>query len=175
MTQTNMHTNEAEEFSSATKERFRDAMARLAAAVHIVTTDGPAGRAGFTATAVCSVTDSPATLLVCLNRSNSASAACLENGVLCVNTLHPDHETLSNLFGGKTPMDERFELGRWTDSRSGTPMLADATVAFDCRVSRMVDVGTHAVLFCDVMDIGHCEQPEALLYFGRRYRSLQGI
>ncbi len=36
-------------------------MARLAAAVNIVTTDGPAGRAGFTATAVCSVTDEPPT------------------------------------------------------------------------------------------------------------------
>ena len=32
--------------------RFRDAMASLSAAVNIVTTDGPAGRCGITATAV---------------------------------------------------------------------------------------------------------------------------
>lgn len=41
------------------KQDFRDAMARLGSAVNIITTDGPAGRAGFTASAVCSVTDAP--------------------------------------------------------------------------------------------------------------------
>lgn len=46
------------------KQDFRDAMARLGSAVNIITTDGPAGRAGFTASAVCSVTDTPPTLLV---------------------------------------------------------------------------------------------------------------
>jgi hypothetical protein len=46
------------------REDYREAMARLGVAVSIVTTDGPAGRAGFTASAVCSVTDEPPTLLV---------------------------------------------------------------------------------------------------------------
>ena len=39
--------------------RFRDAMASLSAAVNVVTTEGEAGRCGITATAVCSVTDTP--------------------------------------------------------------------------------------------------------------------
>ncbi len=43
------------------KQTFRDAMACVGAAVNIITTDGPAGMAGFTASAVCSVTDSPPT------------------------------------------------------------------------------------------------------------------
>ncbi|MBW6425505.1 flavin reductase [Rhizobium sp. XQZ8] len=51
----------------ATRLSFRDGMSWLAAAVHIVTTDGPGGLAGFTASAVSSVTDRPPTLLVCLS------------------------------------------------------------------------------------------------------------
>ncbi|MPT25288.1 MAG: flavin reductase, partial [Starkeya sp.] len=47
---------------------YREAMSRLVAAVHVITTHGAEGRAGFTATAVASVSDSPPTLLVCLNR-----------------------------------------------------------------------------------------------------------
>ena len=43
------------------RQEFRDAMARLGAAVNIITTDGVAGKGGITATAVCSVTDDPAT------------------------------------------------------------------------------------------------------------------
>ena len=52
------------------KQPYRDAMARLGAAVNVITTDGPGGRAGFTASAVTSVTDTPPTLLVCANRAN---------------------------------------------------------------------------------------------------------
>ena len=38
------------------QQTFRDAMSCMGAAVNIITTDGPAGRAGFTASAVCSAT-----------------------------------------------------------------------------------------------------------------------
>ncbi len=57
-----------------TRDEFRDAMARLGAAVNVVTSAGPAGRGGFTASAVCSVTDDPPSLLVCLNRSSSGNS-----------------------------------------------------------------------------------------------------
>src|SRR5690606_16913277 len=53
---------------TVSRQEFRDAMARLGAAVNIVTTDGPAGLSGMTVSAVCSVTDDPPMLLVCLNR-----------------------------------------------------------------------------------------------------------
>ena len=55
------------------KQAYREAMARLGAAVNVITTDGPGGRAGFTASAVTSVTDTPPTLLVCANRTNDLS------------------------------------------------------------------------------------------------------
>ncbi|RYY93418.1 MAG: hypothetical protein EOO24_26860, partial [Comamonadaceae bacterium] len=90
-----------------TREAFRDAMAQVGAAVHVVTTDGPAGRAGFTASAVCSLSDTPPMVLVCLNRQASVHDAFDRNGVLCVNTLAAGHESLAMLFGGRTPMDSR--------------------------------------------------------------------
>ena len=68
------------------QQTFRDAMSCMGAAVNIITTDGPAGRAGFTASAVCSVTDTPPTLLVCLNRGASVWPVFNENRTLCVNT-----------------------------------------------------------------------------------------
>jgi flavin reductase len=54
------------------KEIYLNAMAHLATAVHVITTGGKAGEAGFTASAVCSVTDCPPTLLVCANRKNDS-------------------------------------------------------------------------------------------------------
>ncbi|MEG3135392.1 pyrimidine utilization flavin reductase protein F [Rouxiella sp. T17] len=154
------------------KQAFRDAMAHLGAAVHVITTDGAAGRAGFTASAVCSVTDSPPTLLVCLNRSASVYPVFHENQVLCVNTLSDRHEALSNLFGGKTPMEERFAAAEWVPMASGSPGLLGALTSFDCRVSQVTSVGSHDVLFCEVVDILSSDESHGLVYFDRRYHPL---
>ncbi|KAF7276627.1 hypothetical protein GWI33_010015, partial [Rhynchophorus ferrugineus] len=92
---------------------------------------------GFTASAVCSVTDTPPTLLVCLNRKASVYPTFKENKVLSVNTLAQHHTALSNLFGGKTPMPERFKQGEWHTLLTGSPILRDAVVSFDCHVSHV--------------------------------------
>ena len=154
-------------------QAFRDGMARLGGAVHVVTTDGAHGWAGFAASAVCSVTDDPPTLLVCLRRDSSAYAAVTGNGVLCVNTLEADHIGLSQLFGGKTPMEARRAAAQWSRLRTGAPVLADARVAFDCRIARSVGMGTHDVLFCEVLAITHGASVQGGLYYTeRRYRQL---
>ncbi len=166
---------EAEMETKTAQERsldYRNAMARLGAAVNIVTTDGAAGRAGFAATAVCSVSDNPPTLLVCLNRGSSAYNVVKGNGVICVNTLASKHEVLSTLFGGKTPVEERFAAGSWGVLETGAPVLEDALVSFDCRIREAHDGGTHDILICDVVDMKINEGDEALMYFNRRYRVL---
>lgn len=151
---------------------FRNAMARLAAAVTIVTTDGAGGRAGFAATAVCSVSDNPPTLLVCLNKASSASSAVSANARICVNVLSQEHEPLSRLFGGKTPVDERFAAAQWDITGNGSLKLPDALASFDCRIRSVVDGGTHNVLFCEVDDIDIRDDGSALIYFDRGYRSV---
>lgn len=154
------------------KQEFRDAMAYLGSAVNIITTDGAGGRAGFTASAVCSVTDTPPTLLVCLNRAASVHAAFTQNQVLCVNTLSDGHASLSNLFGGKTPMDARFAAADWASLATGSPILTDALVSFDCNITQITSVGTHDILFCEVVAIQRNDNGHGLVYFDRRYHPL---
>ncbi|MCO5732588.1 flavin reductase [Rhizobium sp. SSA_523] len=149
---------------------FRDAMARLGAAVTIVTTDGPGGKAGFAATAVCSVSDSPPTLLVCLNRGSSAYRPVRDNQVVCINILSADHEDLSRLFGGKTPVQERFAAAEWTRTETGCHRLEGALASFDCRIGSTADGETHEVLFCTVETIHLRKSGQALIYFDRSYR-----
>lgn len=151
---------------------YREAMARIASAVHIVATDGPAGRAAFTASAVCSVSDVPPTLLVCINRSASAYAAFCGNEALCVSTLGAAHQGLAAAFGGRTPMEERFAAGRWRLLGTGAPVLADALVALDCRIVGRHAVGTHDVLYCEVQAVSASSEAETLVYHDRRYRTL---
>lgn len=153
-------------------DAFRASMARLAGAVHIVTTDGPGGRAGFTASAVCSVTDAPPTLLICMNRGASSHAIFARNGSLCVNTLCAGHEALASAFGGRVPAAERFALGQWRIGAALQPMLVGALVAFECRIAQRFTVGTHDVMVCEVVALAPAQDADALIYVDRHYHAL---
>lgn len=150
---------------------FRDAMARMGAAVNVVTTAGPAGRAGFAATAVCSVTDDPPTLLVCLNRASSGNALFKANGVLCVNTLAAGQGSISDAFAGLGGLtgEKRFDHGAWATLATGAPVLDAAVVSFDCRIADVIEKGTHSVLFAEVEAIRQGSPGQALIWYGRGY------
>lgn len=153
---------------------YRNAMARLGTAVNVVTTAGPGGRRGFTASAVCSVSDDPPTLLVCMNRGADSAPAFLANRVLCVNVLTANQQDLSPIFAGMTNADPvaRFEAAAWTTLVTGSPVLSGAIVSFDCRVVQVTDVGTHHVMFCEVLELTASGSEGALIYFGREYHTV---
>ncbi|KXV22688.1 hypothetical protein AD935_03020 [Gluconobacter japonicus] len=151
---------------------FREAMSHIGAAVSIITTDGEAGRAGMTVTAVCSVTDSPATLLVCINRGSRSHDTFLRNGVVCVNVLSGTHQELSGLFASKASQAERFAKATWHKRVTGAPVLQDAIVSLDCRINSITDIGTHSIIFGAIKDIEIRHNDPALVYFRREYHTL---
>ena len=84
------------------RTRFLNGMSHAACTVNVVTTDGPAGRAGVTVSAMSSVsadTDKP-TLLVCVHHMSPAATAIVENRVFCVNVLRDDQSHISDTFAG---------------------------------------------------------------------------
>ena len=151
---------------------FREAMSRLGAAVHVVTTAGPGGKTGFTATAVCSVSDAPPTILVCINRKSTGGPLMRENGVFCVNTLGADAEPLADMFAGRTgaQTEARFALGTWGTLTTGAPALADAVVALDCRIIEVKAVASHYVIFGAVEAVQMGQNGPALVYHDRAYK-----
>ncbi|MCB4767126.1 flavin reductase [Ancylobacter sp. Lp-2] len=152
---------------------FRGGMSKLAAAVNVITTVQHGEAYGFTASAVCSVTDTPPTLLVCVNRTNRSHPIIAATRILCVNTLCGPHEPLSMAFaGGSGAMAERFAQGEWTTLATGAPVLVGAAVAFDCRVATVQEMGTHDVLFCEVLAMREGDGADSLVYFDRRFHRL---
>jgi flavin reductase len=157
---------------SVSQDEFRAAMSRLGAAVTVVTTDGVAGRHGITASAVCSVTDQPPMVLVCVNRASGAHQIFKDNGVFCVNVLAPDHQGLAMAFAGKLPPEERFATGAWSTLASGAPVLEAASVAVDCRLEQVTEAGSHSVLFGAVVGTHMAEEARGLVYFNRGFHPL---
>ena len=120
---------------------YRDAMSRLAGHVHIVTAAHRGVRRGVTITAACSVSDDPATLLVCLNGANPRNDIFAESGCFGLNLLGADQMDLAHVFSGKNHVDpsERFFHGSWGELKTGAPILGEAVAAFDCR---LIDIKT---------------------------------
>lgn len=154
---------------------FRDAMARLGSAVAVITSDGPAGRCGLTASALCSVTDAPPTVLVCVNRGSALNAVLRANGVVGINLLGARDAALSDLFAGRAgvPMAERFDA-RWTPGDAGAPLLRDAAAALEGRIAEVVERGTHSLLLIELsrIELGPGEVG-GLVWFSRSYHGLR--
>lgn len=151
--------------------RFRDAMASLSAAVNIVTTNGPAGRCGITATAVCSVTDTPPSLMVCINRNSAMNPVFQENGRLCVNVLNHEQEMMARHFAGMTDvcMEDRFRLEEWQTGELGQPMLRHTLASLEGEITQVQSVGTHQVYLVEIKQIALSDGGHGLIYFKRNF------
>lgn len=160
--------------SEVEPREYREAMSRFAGAVHVVTTDGDAGRRGTTVIAACSASDNPPTVLVCLNRGKVENDLFAANGVFALNTLPSDAEHLGNAFSGLTGLtqEERFALGQWDTIATGAPTLVGAAAVFDCEVETTFDHATHRILFGHVRGVRIGSSLDPLIYHNRQYRVL---
>jgi flavin reductase len=164
----------AGEAQAVDRQAFRDAMSRVGSAVHVLTTDGRAGRGGATMTAVASVSDQPPTVLVCLNRGSSTNRLVHENRVFAVSTLPAGAEEIAETFAGRRGLSgaERFVAGHWDRLVTGAPVLAGARMALDCRVVDMMEVATHTVLIGAVIAVRVGGAGGSLIYLDRHYHTL---
>lgn len=152
------------------KQQFRDTMARLGAAISIVTSNGEAGLAGCTVSAICSVTDDPPTLLICLNRASRNNSVFRQNGRVCVNILAAQHEELARAFSAaEKPVEDRFASGAWAIAANGCPLLQGASASVECDISEISEIGSHSVFFCRVTAARTSATGDGLIYFGRAF------
>ena len=155
---------------------FRQGMRYLAAGCSIIASDNGACRAGFTATAVASLTSEPPRLLVCVNRNVFAHSLILERQVLSVNVLNKHQEPLARRFAGMLKgvgSDQKFQEGKWRIGVTGAPVLEDALVSFECRVVEKIAASTHDVFVCDVVGVEtSATENEPLIYFNGNFTEI---
>ncbi len=153
---------------STSAARFRMGMSCLAGSVNVValqTRDGTL--MGLTATAVCSLSADPPSIIVCVNHS-SALAKGLEKGAHFSVSVLSEHQTdISEAFGGRKGVSgkNRFIYGEWHRSENNVPILVDARACLECRVDDFIDYGTHRAAVGAVVDVHLQEMDDASLVF----------
>jgi len=155
--------------------QFKLGMRTLAGAVNIVTSTQGGRRYGMTATAVCSATAEPPTVLACINRLATTHGAVAKSKVFCVNVLRVEDWELSTTFSGGQSGDARFRTRNWTRLATGAPVLIDSLVSFDCRVVKKLVHGTHSIFLGQVEQILLGQKGKPLLYSDGQYAKLASL
>lgn len=153
---------------------FRQAMGFFPGAVTVITTGTGELKRGITATAVCSVTDSPPSLLVCVNRQTGTCQEIMRSGRFSVQLLDADQSDLALCFagaGGATGL-EKFNPADWTDCPVGLPRLKSALVSLSCSVTSQSEIGSHIVFIGRLEDVA-LREGEALIYAQSKFRRLE--
>lgn len=134
---------------------FRDAMRRTAAGVAVITTAGPAGRAGLTVSSFSSLSLAPPSVMFTVNRASRTAAALEANASFVANILAAEQEHVAKVFAGMVPelRDDKFALGGWSMLASGSPALDAALCNVDCRVAMISGYGTHMIVVGEVVAV----------------------
>jgi len=155
--------------------QFKAGMRSLAGAVNIITSAHAEHRYGMTATAVCSASAEPPTVLVCINKLATTHGAVAKTGAFCVNVLRAEDWQLSTTFSGAQSGEARFKNGNWTKLATGSPALVDALVSFDCRVVKKMAHGSHTVFLGQVEQMLLGQKGKPLLYSEGQYAKLASL
>ncbi len=139
-------------------EHFLAGMRKVAGAVSVITTAGNDGeKRGLTATAVCSLSADPPSLIACVNRKTWVAQFVPDSGVFAINVLSHAQESVARTFAGQTQLaaGERFRIGEWETRPGRAPALRDALATFQCRLERIVEHTTHIILIGEVVETAH--------------------
>ncbi|MFA5664532.1 flavin reductase family protein [Castellaniella sp.] len=149
---------------------FLEAMRCVASTVAVVTTDGEAGRAGLTISALSSLSAEPPSVLICINRCSGVLGLIQHNKSFCVNLLGRQHLEIAEIFAGRVPhrRHDRFACANWASGATGAPMLDEAMVALDCELASHLSYASHEILIGRVAHIRIARQ-EPLVYLDRSY------
>ena len=157
--------------ATASETAFRAAMRQLASGVSLVTIGEGEARIGMTATAVCSYSAEPPSLLVCLNRGASIFAALKPGARFSINVLSAGQGELADVFAGRTGLKgaERFREARWEKTPAGAPALYGAAAVLDGEVEELIERHTQASVIARVAGAAAGAESGALVYWRGGY------
>lgn len=153
---------------------FRMLMRNVPGQVNIIASGSVGHRFGLTATAVCSLTDTPPTVLVCINRRVGAHDAIIENGMFSINALAAGQDEVATMFSGQPGVkgENRFTTGRWSEGVTGVPVLSGAVCTLECRLADYRPASTHTIAFGEIVAGTAHDDIAPLVYLRGNYLAL---
>lgn len=156
-----------------TREVFREAMARVAAPVSVVTTlcreDGRPR--AFTASAMCSLSEEPPLLLICVNRAGRAHDVFTTADRFLVNVLTHEQAHAAKAFARHERAEAEAALA---PLEGGLPGLSGVAARFLCTREDVLPGGDHSILIGRLESITLLDETP-LIHYRRNWHRLVAV
>jgi flavin reductase (DIM6/NTAB) family NADH-FMN oxidoreductase RutF len=156
---------------SFSQAELKNAYARWATGVTIVTARAGDRVHGMTVSAFTEVSLEPPLVLVCIDRTSNTQSVIAEGGVFAVNILARDQEALAKRFACDAAEDRRFSDLHCATGATGAPLLAGSVASLDCRLETAHEAGDHIIYIGEVVGL-HLSDGDPLLFYDRGYCGL---
>lgn len=153
---------------------FRAAFRNVASTVGVITFEADGELHGMTATAICSLSGEPPSLIASVNRQNRTFEAIRNKGRFGVNFLSAGLEDLALTYA--KPGHHKQIPASLVDFREGWPIpsLRGATASVVCELEECIPQFTHGLLIGRITHVGSIEEPaDPLLYMGSSFHQLK--
>ncbi|WKD51562.1 flavin reductase family protein [Microbulbifer spongiae] len=130
-------------------------MRRLASGVCILSTKCAEGTPfAMTVSSVTSVSDTPPSLLVCVNNTTSTGEVLRKGVPFCINVLSYNQELISRYCASSGSKNMRFSDSRWKHvSSNGVPYLEGAQAVFFCEQDKTILYNTHDIVIGRIQEV----------------------
>ncbi len=148
--------------------QFREAMARFASGVTVVTTRGSSQKpVGFTASAFASLSLAPPLVAVCLDRRADSFPVFRDASHMAISMLARGQDDIARRFA--TRGADKFGGGPTIEGEvTGLPLVPGAIAHLECRMHAQLDGGDHIILVGEVLRASSVDA-EPLVHFRRNY------
>jgi len=152
---------------------FRDAMARLASSVVVVSARHAGGFRGLTASSLISVALDPPLVLVALEREASTRTAVVDGKAFNVSVLTRAQEFLAERFAGRAPaVDPEWKHVPHHLGANGLPLLDGCAAWLECSLVDVHPAGDHDLCIGEVTAVS-LGSGEPLILWDRSFWTLR--
>jgi len=137
---------------------------RITHGVYVIAVANGKEQNAFTAAWVMQVSFDPPMVAFSINPKHYSYQLLKAGSVCTVNVLGQDHLAIAAHFGSPG-VKEKMLTYPWQTGKTAAPVLSDALVYFDCKLSHMTDAGDHKVAVCEVIDAAELNSGWPLLYW----------
>lgn len=154
---------------SVAPQQFRDALARWASGVTIITARSGDEPVGMTAASFSSLSLDPPLVLVCIARSARSHDPLTEAGGFAVHILGRGQDEMSATFA--TPGADKFAAYKDERGAFDAPLLPFGVARLQCERHALLDGGDHTILVGRVLNV-ELAGTDPLVYCNRSYHRL---
>lgn len=151
------------------QNEFKIGMRKYIYSVSVISNMQSNGRKNaITVSSVTSISINPPSIIVCINKKSSIHESLILDSKFCINLVNEQQRDIAEICSDPNRINERFKDIEWIGDKP--PIMMNALVNIICKVDKIVEYKTHAIVIGLVQKIKNSEHKNPLMYQEGMYK-----